>query len=215
MNIHFLGYKEISYWGLNKMLAKMLLVWGILVVYLTTQAQSQYDPLGSDIYNIPQDQRRMDEIGENYERVQINPLADPLSIDSLMRPLDIEHTWEYLDKVSGRAYVSPYAIPEWDLRGNWQLELRDNALRQLALTLLQNREVIFGRGISSIGGPSQAAYSSGQTSKGVLYLDILSEDLILYRCALTISKDYLSGSYYAFDAQGRVWTGTAVGRRST
>jgi hypothetical protein len=45
-------------------------------------------------------------------------------------------------------------------------------------------------------------------------LDVLSEDLILYRCALTLSKDYLSGSYYAFDAQGRVWTGTATGSRS-
>jgi hypothetical protein len=158
--------------------------------------------------------RRTSSIGNNYERMYLDPTADPLSIDSLMRPLDPEHTWEYLDRVSGRAYVSPYAIPEWDLRGNWQLELRDNALRQLTLMLLQKREVIFGRGFLSIGGISQVAFSSGQTSKDVLYLDVLSEDLILYRCTLTISKDYLSGSYYAFDSQGGVWTGTANGRKS-
>jgi hypothetical protein len=48
----------------------------------------------------------------------------------------------------------------------------------------------------------------------VLYLGILSEYLILYRCFLILSKEYLSGSYYAFDAQGRVWTRTATGRRS-
>ncbi len=197
------------------MLAKMMLTWGILVLCLTSQAESQYDPLGTDIFTIPQDQRRMGGLGENYERVYLDPIADPLSIDSLMRPLDPEHTWEYLDRVSGRAYVSPYAIPEWDLSGNWSLELRDSALRQLNLTLLQNREVVFGRGILSIGGINRAAFSSGQTSRDVLHLDFLSEDLILYKCTLTISKDYLSGSYYAFDAQGGVWTGTATGRKST
>jgi hypothetical protein len=196
------------------MFEKMLLAWGILVLCLATQAESQYDPLGTDISTISQDQRRMSSLGENYERVYLDPMVDPLSIDLLMRPLDPEHTWEYLDRVSVRAYVSPYAVPEWDLRGNWQLELRDSAPKQLNLTLLQNREVIFGRGILSIGGISQAAFSSGQTYKDVLYLDVLSEDMILYRCALTISKDYLSGSYYAFDAQGGVWTGVATGRKS-
>jgi hypothetical protein len=201
-------------WGLNKMFAKMLLAWGILVLCLATQAESQYDPLGTGIFTMPQDQRRMSSLGENYERVYLDPFADPLSIDSLMRPLDPEHNWEYLDRVSGRAYINPYAIPEWDLRGNWLLELRDSTLRQLTLTLLQNREVIFGRGVVSLGGISKAAYSSGQTSRDVLYLDVLSDDLILYKCTLTISKDYLSGSYYAFDAQGGVWTGTATGRRS-
>jgi hypothetical protein len=194
------------------MFAKMLLAWGILVLCLIPQAESQYDPLGTDIFTVPNDLRRTNSLGDNYERVYLDPMADPLSIDSLMRPLNPEHTLEYLDRVSGRAYVN--VLPEADLRGNWRLELRDSALRQLDLTLLQNREVIFGRGILSIGGISQAAFSSGQTYKDVLYLDVLSEDLILYRCALTISKDYLSGSYYAFDAQGGVWTGVATGRKS-
>jgi hypothetical protein len=196
------------------MFGKMLLACGILVLCLIPQAESQYDPLGTDIFTIPNDLRRTSSLGDNYERVYLDPMADPLSIDPLMRPLDPEHTWEYLDRVSGRAYVNPYALPEADLRGNWRLELWDSALRHLNLMLLQSREVIFGRGILSLGGINQAVFSSGQTSKDVLYLDVLSEDLILYRCTLTISKDYLSGSYYAFDAQGGIWTGTATGRRS-
>ena len=196
------------------MFAKMLLASGILAMCLIPQAESQYDPLGTDILNVPKDLRRMSSPGENYGLVYLDPMADPLSIDPLMRPLDPEHTWEYLDRVSGRAYVNPYALPEADLRGNWRLELKDRALRQLDLTLLQNREVIFGRGILSLGGINQTAYACGQTSNDVLYLDVLSEDLIIYRCTLTISKDYLFGSYYAFDAQGGVWTGTATGRRS-
>jgi len=47
----------------------------------------------------------------------------------------------------------------------------------------------------------------------VLYLDVLFEDLILYKCTLTIANDRLSGSDYALDSQGRVWNGMAAGRR--
>ncbi len=196
------------------MFAKMLLTWGLLVLCLTVQGESQYDPLGTDIFTIPTDLRRTSSLDDNDERVYLDPMADPLSIDPLLRPLDPEHTWDYLDRVSGRPYVDPYAHPETDLRGNWKLELKDSALRHLDLTLTQNREVIFGRGIFSIGGINQAAFSNGQTFKDVLHLDVLSEDLILYRCTLTVSKDCLSGSYYAFDVQGRVWTGMVTGRRS-
>ena len=162
------------------MFEKMLLTLGVLVLGLSTQADSQYDPL---------------------------------SIDPLMRPLDPEHTWEYLD-MGGGGYVSPYAVPAADLRGNWNLDLRDGTMKQLTLTLLQNREVIFGRGILSLSGMNQTAFSSGETYRDVLYLDVLSGDLVLYRCTLTVSEDHLSGSYYAFDSQGRVWSGIATGRRS-
>ena len=119
---------------------------------LDTQAESQYDPLGTDIFTAPKDLRRLSSPDDNYELVYLDPMADLLSIDPLMRPMDPEHTWEYLDRISGRAYVNPYALPEADLRGNWRLELKDSALRQLDLTRLQNRVVIFGRGILTLAG---------------------------------------------------------------
>ena len=150
------------------MFAKMLLTWGILLIFLTVQAESQYDPLGTDIVTIPTDLRRTSSLGDNDERVYLDPLADPLSIDPIMRQLDPQHTWEYLRKAGVRAYADPNLHQEVDLRGDWMLELKDRALRHL----------------------------------------------ILFRFTLTVSKDYLSGSYYAFDAQGGVWTGTATGRRS-
>ena len=105
------------------------------------------------------------------------------------------------DLAGVQAYSQPNLHPAIDLRGYWMLELKDSALRHLGLTLLQNQDVIFGRGIFGIGGIDQAAFSSGQISGDVLYLDVLSEDLILFRFTLSVSKDYLSGSYYAFDAQ--------------
>ncbi|NTV27428.1 MAG: hypothetical protein HGA93_01935, partial [Methanothrix sp.] len=59
-----------------------------------------------------------------------------------------------------------------------------------------------------------AISASGQIVNDVLYLDLVNgEELMLYRCALTISKDALSGSFNAFDAYGRAWSGTIQGNR--
>ena len=38
--------------------AKMLVAWAALVMVLTVQCQAQYDPLGSDIFTLPDDMRR-------------------------------------------------------------------------------------------------------------------------------------------------------------
>jgi hypothetical protein len=36
----------------------MLVAWAALVMVLTVQFQAQYDPLGSDIFTLPDDMRR-------------------------------------------------------------------------------------------------------------------------------------------------------------
>ncbi len=195
------------------MFAKILVIWTVVVLCSTILAESQYDPLGTDIFYIPDDLRRTSSLSDGGQKVYFDPYADPLSIDPLMRPLDPEHTWEYLDKVSGKAYVDTYAQPEAYLAGDWQLTLHDSVLRHLDMTLLQNRDAIFGRGTMDVGGISQEVSATGTTFKDVLYLDVLSDDLVLYRCTLTIAKDYLAGSYYAFDAQRRAWSGTARGAK--
>jgi len=57
--------------------------------------------------------------------------------------------------------------------------------------------------------------ASGRTVKDVLYLDLVNaEALTLYWCTLTINNDFLSGSFTAFDALGRIWSGTARGSRT-
>jgi hypothetical protein len=68
------------------MFAKKLLAWGILVLCLIPQAESQYDPFGTDIFTAPKDLRRLSSPGDNYELVYLDPMADPLSIDPLMHP---------------------------------------------------------------------------------------------------------------------------------
>lgn len=192
----------------------MLVSWVVMALCLTLQAESQYDPLGTDIYKIPTDLRRTSSLDDD-QKVYIDPQADPLGIDPLMRPLDPEHTWEYLKMIGGGGYLGPYASSNEDLQGNWQLDMLGGMIGKVDLQLLQNQNSVFGRGSLSLGGLTTTVSASGTIAMDVLYLDLLSlEDLQLYRCALTASKDYLSGSYYAFDAQGGIRTGTVTGRRS-
>jgi hypothetical protein len=43
-------------------------------------------------------------------------------------------------------------------------------------------------------------------------LDLVNaQEMILYRFTLTMSKDFLSGSFTAYDALGGAWSGTAQG----
>jgi hypothetical protein len=199
--------------GFKDMFAKMLLACGIVVFCLTLVGHSQ-DPLGTEVFNMPSDLRRTSSLNDGNAKVYLDPMADPLSIDPLMRSSDPEHTWEYLAKVSGRYYAESGPLPQADLRGDWRLELQDSVLRYLDLTLVQNREAVFGRGVLTKEGTAVGCFATGKISWDVLYLDVLSEDLHLYRCTLTIAENRLSGSYYAFEASGSVWSGIIRGVRS-
>jgi hypothetical protein len=195
------------------MFAKMLIAWAVIVMCLSVQGQSQIDPLASDIFTLPEDLRRTSSL--NAQEIYINPNTDPLSINPLMRPLDPEHTTEYLNAISGRQYLGPFVPVQEDLRGNWNLDLRGGTPGKVDLLLVQNRDAVFGRGTLSMGGSTFAISASGWAVKDVLYLDLVNaEELMLYRCTLAMSRDFLSGSFNAFDAQGQAWSGTIQGGRS-
>jgi hypothetical protein len=56
------------------------------------------------------------------QKIYSDPNANTMGIDPLMRRLDPEHTWEYLDKISGREYLGPFVPQKEDLRGKWKLD---------------------------------------------------------------------------------------------
>jgi hypothetical protein len=200
------------------MLAKILMASALIVIMgmtlLGLQGEAQDDPLGTG-YTVPVDLRRTSSLGDDGPLVFLDPRADPLSIDPLMRPLDPEHTSEYLDRISGREYLSPYIIaPENDVRGRWTLRLTGGLSGQADLTLLQDRGLVLGRGTIASGGSVFTATASGQIYNDVLYMDMVSlEDLRLYRFTLTMGQDSLSGSYNALDGFGGAWTGMVGGSR--
>jgi len=131
-----------------------------------------------------------------------------------MRQIDPHHTSEYLDKISGREYLSPFISISQELQGYWTLDLFGGMPGRMDLMLVQNRDAVFGRGSISLAGGFSSLSASGWTAKDLLYLDLVDvEAMMLYRCSLTMSKDFLSGSYNAYDAQGRSWSGTLQGGR--
>ena len=171
-----------------------------------------YDPLGSDIFLMPGESRAIS--GQDNIKTYIDPNADPLSIDPLMRPIDPQHSAEYLDKISGREYLSPFVQITQDLRGNWRLNLYGSLPGTVDLTLVQNKDAVFGRGMLTSFGTTKDLSASGWTAKDVLYLDMVDmQNMLLYRCTLTMSEDNLSGSFNAYDAQGGAWSGTMQGSR--
>ena len=194
--------------GFKDMFAKMLLAWGIIVFCLTILGHSQ-DPLGIEAFDMPSDLRGTGSL--NGGGAVVYP--DPLSIDPLMRSPDPEHTWEYLAKLRGRYHAQSGLLPQPDLQGFWRLELQDGELGYLDLNLLQNRDAVFGRGVLTRGKTAIGCSATGQIVRDLLYLDVLSEDLLLYRLILTLADDSLSGGYDAFDSQGGVWTGIVRGGR--
>lgn len=199
--------------GVYQMFAKMFVAWTALVIFMTLQAQAQYDPLASDIFTLPEDMKRTGSL--DVPRVYVDPNADQLGIDALMRPLDTEHTAEFLDAVSGREYIGPFMPFLQDLQGNWRLGLSGAMPGIVELLLVQNRDAVFGHGIISLTSGTNDISASGWTAKDVLYLDLVNaEEMILYRFTLTMSKDFLSGSFIAYDALGRTWSGMAQGGRS-
>lgn len=194
------------------MYAKTLMAWAVTVLALIVPGQAQYDPLGSDIFTLPDDMSRTSSLDAlKY----FDSRADPLGLDPLMRPLDPEHTAEFLDKIRGRKYLGPFVPAAQELRGNWNLNLLGGMPGKVDLLLVQNRDAVFGRGTLSLAGSSNALSASGQAVKDVLYLDLINaEELMLYRCTLTMSKDFLSGSFLVFDAQGQAWSGIIQGSRA-
>ncbi len=189
------------------MINKLVIAWAALVLCLTVQAQAINDPLA-----LPTDMRRAE--SSDAEKVILDPYADPLGIDALMRQIDPHHTSEYLDRISGREYLSPFIPISQELQGYWTLDLFGGTPGRMDLMLVQNRDAVFGRGSFSLASGISSLSASGWTAKDLLYLDLVDvEAMMLYRCSLTISKDFLSGSYNAYDSQGRSWSGTMQGGR--
>lgn len=183
------------------MFSKILLAWGALVLCVIILGHSQ----SPDVVDL----RRTSSLGNGTSTVEILE-PDPLGIDLLMSMPDIEHTWEYLEKIgrwsSGYKPYSTYQAPRsYKIDGSWKLNIGYGATADLVL--YQNRDVIFGRGSTAAGYPN--IYVTGQILDDVLYLDALTDDMILYRCVLRIRGDYLIGKYYAFNSQGLTWDGMA------
>lgn len=95
---------------------------------------------------------------------------------------------------------------------NWSLSLIDNPDRSVAISMFQSNNVLFGRGTISAEGKTQEISATGTIDGSKLNMDILSEDMTLFRMTLSMNGKSLSGDYHGYSASYVSWKGIAMGK---
>ena len=95
---------------------------------------------------------------------------------------------------------------------SWVLELDDSIERRLQLDMYQSNDVIFGKGKILAEGIEQNVSASGTTLGDKLHLDVLSDDLSLFRLTLTQNGKSIYGDYHIYSTRFLPQKGIAMGR---
>ena len=94
----------------------------------------------------------------------------------------------------------------------WELELQDSLDRTMELDMYQSNDVLFGKGRIVAEGIEQNVSASGTTSGNKLDLDVLSDDLSLFRFSLTMNGKSIYGDYHIYSARFLPDKGIAMGK---
>jgi hypothetical protein len=94
----------------------------------------------------------------------------------------------------------------------WSLKLLDSLVRSVALQMYQSNDVVFGKGAIALGSSTQNAMATGTITGNKLNMDILSDDLTLFRLSLTMNGKSLSGDYHGYSVSYVPWKGIAMGK---
>ncbi len=95
---------------------------------------------------------------------------------------------------------------------NWSINLMDSLERAVELQMSQSDDAIWGRGTIKVGDIVQAATATGTISGNKANLDILADDLTLFRLYLTMNGKSLSGDYHGYSTSYKPWNGIAMGK---
>ncbi len=99
--------------------------------------------------------------------------------------------------------------------GSWSLTLNDTVQRDMALSLFQNGESVYGAGNIREGNSTTQVTASGTISEGKLNLDVVSVGSIgVYKMVLDLNGDSGSGTYQALSASGDSWQGSVEGLKT-
>jgi hypothetical protein len=96
----------------------------------------------------------------------------------------------------------------------WSLKLLDSQERSVALQMYQSNDIVFGKGTIAVGINTQNAMATGTVTGNKLNLDVLSDDLTLFRLSLTMNGKSLSGDYHGYSVSYVPWKGIAMGKIS-
>jgi hypothetical protein len=94
----------------------------------------------------------------------------------------------------------------------WSFNLIDNQERSVVLQMSQSQNAIWGKGIIAVDDAVQNATATGTVNGDKVNLDILTNDLTLFRLSLTMNKKSLSGDYHGYSTIYTPWKGIAMGK---
>lgn len=94
----------------------------------------------------------------------------------------------------------------------WSLNLIDNQERAVMLQMSQSQNAIWGKGTIAVGEAVQDATATGTVNGNKVNLDILTDDLTLFRLSLTMNRKSLSGDYHGYSTSYTPWKGIAMGK---
>jgi hypothetical protein len=94
----------------------------------------------------------------------------------------------------------------------WVLDLKDRLDRSVEMEMYQSNDALFGKGRIMAEGIEQNVSASGAISGNKLDLDILSEDLSLFRFSLTMNGKSIYGDYHIYSARFITEKGIAMGK---
>jgi hypothetical protein len=94
----------------------------------------------------------------------------------------------------------------------WSLSLIDSMERAVELQMSQSENVIWGKGTIAMGEVVHAATATGTLNGNKANLDILTDDLTLFRLYLTMNRKSLSGDYHGYNSSIMPWKGIAMGK---
>jgi hypothetical protein len=173
----------------------------LLSVFLAANASAQdIDPLGSAT-----DAAAKVDVGETMADDLFNPLQDQKG--SATPVLMGRNVPENLGTSQPKArLLSP--------SNKWHLDLRDTMDRVVELEMYQSNDVIFGKGTIAVDGDARNVTATGTTTGNKLNLDILTDELSLFRLALTMNGKSLSGDYHIYSASYVPGKGIAMGKIS-
>ena len=160
----------------------------------------------------------MDPLSEN-DNSAIEDIKKTMGDDILKAPQDSlgNATPVITGKNQGAATVGGQAASQPRLVSpvsNWELTLSDSQDRSVSIEMRQSNDVIFGRGTVAAGGSSQPASATGTIAGNRVNMDVLTDDLTLFRLSLTMSGRSLSGDYHGYSPTVVSWKGIAMGRIS-
>jgi len=173
----------------------------LILIFLAVLAVAQEDPLGPSNAGAMQDIRKTmgDDIFSPVQQDQKGNATPVITGKNLPGSMASQQPSQPKARL-----LSPTST--------WSLNLLDSLERVVVLEMSQSNDVLFGKGTIAAGSSLQNATATGTISGNKLNLDVLSDDLTLYRLSLTMNGKSLSGDYHGYSTIYVPWKGIAMGK---